>query len=146
MLSVDELRLVEGFDGTLVDGLRPYVGVWPLAGDGGINLNTAPAWVLAQLTRGTDISGMEPVSEGDVRAILDAREDGLICSEAGGGEACTSIQELFGGESISPPMQDRSDFFVVRAIARVVDVERSIEAVLDRSDPAAVQRLAWRAR
>ena len=146
LLSVDELRLIEGFDGTLVDGLRPYVGVWPLAGDGGINLNTAPAWVLAQITRGTDISGMQPVSESDVLAILDAREDGLICSEASGGEACTPVQELFGGESISPPMQDRSDFFLVRAIARVVDVERTIEAILDRSDPAAVQRLAWRAR
>ncbi len=147
LLSVDELRLVEGFDGALVDGLRPYVVVWPLAGDGGINLNTAPTWVLAQLTRGTDVSGMQPVAETDVRAILDAREEGMICGEAAGGTAgCTPVQQLFGGESIRPPMQDRSNFFVVRAIARVVDVERSIEAIVDRSDPAAVQRLAWRAR
>ncbi len=146
LLSVDELRLVEGFDGTLVDGLRPYVVVWPLAGEGGINLNTAPPWVLAQLTRGTNVSGMRPVNEGDVRSILDAREDGVLCSASTAGAGCTSVQELFGGETISPPMQDRSNLFLVRAIARVVDVERSIEAVVDRSDPAAVQRLAWRAR
>ncbi len=147
LLSLDELRLVEGFDGPLVDGLRPYVAVWPLAGNGGINLNTAPSWVLAQLTRGTDVSGMEPVDETDVRAVLDAREEGIICSEAAEGTAsCTTIQQLFGGDSISPPMQDRSNFFLVRATARVVDVERSIEAVLDRSDPAGVRRLAWRAR
>jgi type II secretory pathway component PulK len=146
LLSVDELRLIEGFDGTLVDGLRPYVDVWPLAGDGGINLNTAPSWVLAQITRGTDISGMRPVDESDVQAILDAREEGVLCAAAAEGAGCTSVQELFGGESISPPMQDRSDLFLVRAIARVVDVERTIEAVVDRSDPSAVQRLAWRAR
>ncbi len=144
LLSLDELRLVEGFDGPLVDGLRPYVAVWPLAGDGGINLNTAPSWVLAHLTRGTDVSGMRPVDESDVARILDAREEGVLCGVAGPG--CTSLQQVFSGESIRPPMQDRSNFFLVRATARVVDVERSIEAVLDRSDPAAIRRLAWRAR
>jgi hypothetical protein len=41
-------------------------------------------------------------------------------------------------------MLDRSNVFVVRAIARVVDVERRIEAVLDRSDPTAPLRLSWR--
>jgi len=146
LLAIDELRLVEGFDGPLVDALRPYVTVWPLAGTGGINLNTAPSWVLAQLTVGTDVSGMRPVEEEDVRRILDARDDNVLCSAASAGGGCTPIQELFGGETISPPMVDRSTIFRVRATARVVDVERSIETILDRSDPAAIQRLAWRVR
>lgn len=144
LLSVDELRLVDGFDGALVDALRPYVTVWPLAGSAGINLNTAPSWVLAQLERGSDVSGMRPVEEEDVRRVLDAREEGLVCGEAAEGAACTSVQELFDGETIRPPMADRSSVFLVRAIARVVDVERRIEAVVDRSDPAEPLRLSWR--
>lgn len=144
LLSVDELRLVEGFDGPLVEALRPYVTVYPLAGGGGVNLNTAPPWVLAQLTRGSDISGMRPVEEEDVRRILDAREEGILCASSDQGAGCTSARELFDGETISPPAADRSHVFVVRAIARVVDVERRIEAVLDRSDPSAPLRLSWR--
>jgi type II secretory pathway component PulK len=146
LLSIDELRLVDGFDAALVEALRPYVAVWPLAGGGGINLNTAPSWVLAQLTVGTDVSGMRPLEEDDVGRILDLREEGVLCSTAEAATDCTPIQELFGGETISPPMLDRSSFFLVRATARVVDVERRIEAVLDRSDPTAIRRLAWRVR
>jgi len=144
LLSLDELRLVEGFDGALVEALRPYVTVYPLAGSGGLNLNTAPSWVLAQLTRGSDVSGMRPVEEEDVRRVLDARDEGIVCSATGEGSECTPALELFDGESISPPMLDRSSVFVVRATARVVDVERRIEAVIDRSDPQAPLRLSWR--
>jgi len=144
LLSLDELRLVEGFDGALVEALRPYVTVYPIAGTGGVNLNTAPSWVLAQLTRGSDVSGMRPVEEEDVRRVLDAREEGLVCSGSTEGAACTTVRELFDGENITPPMLDRSNVFVVRAIARVVDVERRIEAVLDRSNPGAPLRLSWR--
>jgi len=144
LLSLDELRLVDGFDGALVDALRPYVTVYPIAGTGGVNLNTAPSWVLAQLTRGSDVSGMRPVEEEDVRRILDARDEGVVCSASDEGEGCTTAQELFDGETMSPPMLDRSNVFVVRAIARVVDVERRIEAVIDRSDPTAPLRLSWR--
>jgi general secretion pathway protein K len=144
LLSVDELRLVEGFDGPLVDALRPYVTVYPLAGGGGVNLNTAPPWVLAQITRGSDVSGMRPVEEEDVRRILDAREEAILCASADQSAGCRSALELFDGETISPPAADRSHVFLVRAIARVVDVERRIEAVLDRSDPSAPLRLSWR--
>lgn len=144
LLSLDELRLVEGFDGALVDALRPYVTVYPLAGTGGINLNTAPAWVLARLTRGSDVSGMRPVEEEDVRRILDARDESLLCTGAAVGPECTPVSDLFDGESVSPPTLDRSNVFVVRATARVVDVERRIEAVIDRSDPTLPARLSWR--
>lgn len=144
LLSLDELRLVEGFDGALVEALRPYVTVYPLAGSGGVNLNTAPSWVLAQLTRGSDVSGMRPVEERDVGRILDAREAGLICTGAAVGAECTAVRDLFDGETVSPPALDRSSVFVVRATARVVDVERRIEAVIDRSDPQQPLRLSWR--
>ena len=146
LLSVDELRLVEGFDGRLVEALRPYVEVYPLTGAGGLNLNTAPSWVLAQLQRGTDVSGMRPVQEEDVRRVLDARAEGPLCSAEAQGEDCVPVTELFGGESLAPPVADRSRVFRIRAVARVVDIERSIETVIDRSTPSEPVRLSWRVR
>jgi len=146
LLSVDELRLVDGFDGALVDALRPFVGVYPLVGGGGINLNTAEPWVLAQLLRGSDVSGLRPLEEEDVRRIVETRDEGPICGgepQAGG---CTPLTELFEGETIAPPPTGHSTVFTIRAIARVVDVERRVEAVVDRSDPSALVRLAWTVR
>lgn len=45
--SVDELRLVRGFDANTVETLRPYVTVLP--GHTSVNVNTAPERVLAAL-------------------------------------------------------------------------------------------------
>jgi type II secretory pathway component PulK len=145
LLSVDELRLVDGFDGPLVDALRPFVGVHPLVGGGGINLNTAPPWVLAQLQRGSEISGFRPLEEEDVRRIVEAREEGPLCAGEGATAAnCTPITEVLGTDTLDPAPTQRSNVFRVRATARVVDVERRIEAVIDRSDPAELVRLSWR--
>jgi general secretion pathway protein K len=146
LLSLDELRLVEGFDGRLVEALRPYVGVYPLVGGGGLNLNTAPSWVLAQLQRGTDVSGMRPVEADDVRRVIEAREEGYLCGPQAQGEGCIALAELFEGESIEPPATERSQVFLVRAVARVFDVERTIETAIDRSEPAEPVRLSWRVR
>jgi type II secretory pathway component PulK len=145
LLSVDELRLVEGFDGPLVEALRPYVGVYPLGGGGTINLNTAPSWVLAQLTRGGAVGGYRPIEEETVKRILDAREKGLVCASATEVNGCTTLADLFGGETIEPAASSgSSSVFRVVARARVVDVERSIEAVIDRSKPSEPLRLSWR--
>ncbi|RIL00221.1 MAG: hypothetical protein DCC71_19020 [Proteobacteria bacterium] len=144
LLSVDELRLVEGFDGRLVEALRPFVGVYPLVGGGGINVNTAPPWVLMQLLRGTDVSGQRPLEEDDVKRIVEAREESLLCAGETQAPGCMPLAELLEGEQLAPTPAERSSVFVVRAIARVVDVERRIEAVVDRSDPAEPKRLSWR--
>jgi type II secretory pathway component PulK len=145
LLSVDELRLVEGFDGRLVEALRPYVGVYPLVGGGGINLNTAPSWVLAQLTRGNAVEGFRPLDEDTLKRILDARDKGLICAAATQVNGCTTQAELFASDTIQPlPASGPSKVFSVRARARVVDVDRSIEAVIDLSKPSEPLRLSWR--
>lgn len=145
LLSVDELRLVDGFDGPLVEALRPFVGVYPLVGGGGINLNTAPPWVLAQLQRGSEISGFRPLEAEDVKRIVEAREKGPLCAgEAATAPNCTPLTEILGTDTIEPTPTMRSSVFRVRATARVVDVERRIEAVIDRSDPAELLRLSWR--
>jgi general secretion pathway protein K len=145
LLSVDELRLVEGFDGKLVDALKPFVGVYPLVNGGGVNLNTAPPWVLIQMLRGTDVSGLRPLEEKDVRRIVDARDEGLVCSgESPAPDCSTSVAELFDGEQLAPAPAERSSVFVVTAVARVMDVERRIEAVIDRDAQEGPKRLSWR--
>jgi len=59
MASVDELRLIRGFDAQTVRALLPYVTVLPLA-TSTINVNTASAVVLAALT-GIDLQTAERI-------------------------------------------------------------------------------------
>jgi type II secretory pathway component PulK len=172
LLSVDELRLVQGFDGRLVDALAPYVGVFPLApksGDEaedatipglGVNPNTAPSWVLALLYHGDPAGGRELAKADEVAAIVKEREKHLLCERAGGdapgaeddgaltSEACVDLLEAADVDpsSIFPPPTWESDFFTVAAEATVGEIRRRLEVVVDRSDPSDVQRLAWRMR
>jgi general secretion pathway protein K len=148
LLSVDELHWVRGFDAPLVEALRPYVTVHPLAGGAGINPNTAPPWVLASLYHGTAASGYRLVAEDEVRRILNLRERGArLCGagEAGveGATGCVPFSEA-GLESVVPEASTASDLFLVQAEARHGDVVRRLEAVLDRSDVEAPAFLAWR--
>lgn len=142
LLSVDELRRVEGFDGTLVERLRPYVTVYPYVGGGGINPNTAPPHVLALLSF-NDGAEVRLADEATVRDLLRIRLDGrLVCAEQSS-EECTPITELVTN-AIFPEPSFESDVFVVTARARVGDIERGIEAVIDRSVGAQPLLLSWR--
>ena len=143
LLSVDELRLVEGFDVALVDAMRPYVTVFPFTG-GGINPNTAPSHVLAALYHGT--SGDHRLADEEtVRRILKLREGTVLCEESAQNPACTPILEV-GLEGIYPSPTYTAEVFEVRAEARYGQVRRTVEAVIDRSNPAEPLILSWRVR
>lgn len=149
LLSVQELRLVEGFDARLVEALEPYVDVYPLAGGAGINPNTAPTWVLALLYHGN--AGEEALADEDsVARLAKAREEGLLCGDAGGNESCLHIREASADKidpnNIFPAPTLQSEVFHVRSEARIGEIRRRVEAVLDRSDPLAPRLLAWRMR
>jgi type II secretory pathway component PulK len=172
LLSVDELRRVQGFDGKLVEALAPYVGVFPLApkagGEGeeavatglGVNPNTAPSWVLALLYHGDPAGGRELAKADEVAAIVKEREKHLLCERAGGdapgaeddgaltSEACVDLLEAADVDpsTIFPPPTWQSDFFTVAAEASVGEIRRRLEVVVDRSDPSEPRRLAWRMR
>lgn len=142
LMSVDELRLIEGFDAKLVDAMRDYVTVYPYAGGGGINLNTAPPHVLALLYY-DDGEDLVLAGRKTVRRILEARKDGgLICPEEQSVEGCTPIREIVTN-AIYPPPTFRSQVFSVRAEARVGDVRRVVVAVIDRSEVESPQVLSW---
>jgi type II secretory pathway component PulK len=147
LLSVDELRLIEGFDGKLVDALHHYVTVYPYARGAGINLNTAPPHVLALLFYNDGVT-QQLAPESMVRAILKAREgDGLICPEGQSAEVCTPITQIVtNANTIYPPPTTASQVFTARAEARIGDVQRTIEAVIDFGQPGDPQLLSWLVR
>jgi type II secretory pathway component PulK len=143
LLSVDELRHVEGFDARIVDALRPYVTVYPYVDGGGINPNTAPPYVLSLLFFDDGVR-LRLAGEDTVRSILKIRkEGGLVCGEGQSAEGCTPIHSLVTN-AIFPEPRYTSDVFTVTAFAQVGDVARRVEAVLDRSTGAEPQLLFWR--
>jgi type II secretory pathway component PulK len=153
LFSVDELRLVEGFDADLVEALRPYVSVYPYAPGGcdreqvgcGINLNTAPPYVLGLLYYDDGVE-LRLAPEDVVRQILELRQKGeLICPPSQQEEACTPIGEIVTN-AIFPPPTWTSELFVVTAEARVGEVRRTLEAVVDRSQGSALRLLSWQTR
>jgi type II secretory pathway component PulK len=153
LLSVEDLRLVEGFDADLVEALRPYVSVYPHAPGGcdsenigcGVNPNTARPHVLGLLYSNDGVE-LRLVSEDVVRQILDLRQRGeTICPASQKEEACTPIGEIVPN-AIFPPPTFSSELFVVRSEARIGDVRRTVEAVLDRSEGTHVRLLSWQPR
>ena len=146
LLALDELRQVEGFDGRLVEALRPYVSVYPLAATWRLNLNTAPPWVLTKVQLKEPTSS-RPVSDDWAYDVLETRKESLICAEKMG--ECFSPAELglqTGDDEVDPPQFDKADMFLVRARARVGAVERTLEVVVDATQPPVLTRLAWTMR
>jgi general secretion pathway protein K len=146
LLSVDELRAVEGFTPELVEALRPYVTVYPYTGSNiGINPNTAPPWVLALLYTG--VSGdTHLVEEEDVRRILETREAGaLLCADEASHPSCTPLRSILP-DGVFPEASFAADVFVVTAEARAGDAVRTVTAVVDRSELAKPKLLAIHSR
>ncbi len=145
LLSVDEIALVEGFDEPVVEALRPYLTVFPYVDGGGINPNTAPPWLLASLFVGT-AGDRRLAGEDQVRAVLRARERGeLLCPGELNAPGCTNYEPIVEGKIYPEPAWESSVFQVV-AEARYGEIRRSVEAVVDRSEPSQPRFLAWRVR
>jgi type II secretory pathway component PulK len=145
LLSVEELRLVEGFDGPLAGALASYVTVYPYGGTEGVNLNTAPPHVLGLLYYDDGVE-LRLAPEDVVRQILEIRQKGeTVCPPSQKEEACTPIGEIVTN-AIFPPPTFSAELFVVTAEARVGDVRRSIEAVVDRSQGTQIRLLSWQPR
>ena len=147
LLSVAELGLIEGFDVQLVEAIRPYVTVYPLVKANGINLNTAPPHVLSLIYSG--VSGdRRLVSEDTVGRILKLRDEGrVVCTGSAPALDCVTLSEVDLGEgSLFPPTElpDESNSFTIKAHASVGQIDRTVVAVIDRSELAAPQLLFWR--
>jgi type II secretory pathway component PulK len=153
LLSLEELRLVEGFDARLAEALRAYATVYPFAPAGcgqpergcGVNLNTAPAHVLALLYYDDGVE-KRLATEDVVRRILRVRsEGGLLCGEGASVEGCTSIREIVPN-AIYPPPTFSAQVFEVAAEASVGDVRREVDTVVDLAQPLIPRLLSWKLR
>ena len=144
--TVDELAMVEGFTGVLVEGLRPYVTVHPSRFDAqGINLNTAPPHVLATVYHGS-LGSRQLASEDTVRRILRVREDGnILCTDAGADDRCILANEIIdGGVFPEAKLPGEARVFVVESEATVGEIRREIHAVIDRTQPSKPTIVEWR--
>jgi general secretion pathway protein K len=148
MLSIDELGMIEGFDAKLVRALTPYVTVYPPVNAQGINLNTAPPHVLTAVYHGTS-GDRRLIKDDDVERILKKRDEGkIICDQTQvDPDRCVPLGEMLDG-TLYPESQlpASSKVFTVVAEARVGKISRSLEAVIDRSNPAQPRVLTWRYR
>jgi type II secretory pathway component PulK len=123
LMSVQELGLVEGFDTTLTEALKPYVTVYPFTGASGVDINTAPPHVLASASHGTDAT-RRLLGEDEIRQILRVREEGsLFCDKRERDpDRCRTLAEANLEGSIFPPVKLPiiSRTFTVVSRARVV--------------------------
>ncbi len=118
MASVDELRLVRGFDAQTVKALLPYVTVLPVATNI-INVNTAKPKVLAALVDRLDLPTAERIAEERLGKPFNNTSD--------------FIKKLPPGPA--PPtagMDVRSNYFLVTLDTSIGRLERRSEALLQR--------------
>lgn len=147
-LSFEEIGLVEGVDPQLLDAMRNYLTVHPIGGTAGINLNTAPPWVLKLVSAG--VSGDRRLLDDDtVREIwrLREQEDKILCEDSGSDpERCVSLAEARIEGSIYPEttLPATARVFRVVAEARVGALTRRMEAIVDTRSLEGPQLLSWR--
>ncbi len=119
MASVDELRLVRGFDAKTVAALMPYVTVLPVASNI-INVNTASPAVLAALVQDLDL----PTAQ----RIADERRDNPFNNvEAFKSKLPPGLARPASGLSV------KTDYFLITVDTSIGRHERRSEALLQRS-------------
>jgi len=128
LASVDELRLIRGYDAKTVDALRPYVIALPVPTD--INVNTAPAPVLAALVPGLDIATATQIASGRVANPM--RDVGAFRARLPGGIAAPQ-----SGIAV------KSDYFLVKLETSIGRQERWTEALLQRDAGGKSTTLLW---
>lgn len=148
LLGVEELRMVEGFDAAIVEAMTPYVTVYPLVSNQGININTAPPHVLTAMYHGSS-GDRRLVSPDSAQRLLRERESGrIVCDESSAApDQCLPLGDFLDG-SLYPPVQlpARATTFEVVSEATVDDVTRRLEVVIDRTRPISPRLLRWRYR
>jgi type II secretory pathway component PulK len=149
-VSVDQLGLVEDVDPPLLEELRHYVTVHPVAGSAGINLNRAPPWVLKLVYSGT--SGNRGLIDDKLAEdLIRLREKGkLVCDDQGADPRCVARNEVGNGDlgngSIYPEasLPAQPTVFRVVASAQVGNITRRFEAIYDTRPIPGPQLLSWR--
>jgi type II secretory pathway component PulK len=156
LIALGELAAIPDMDDDLLDALDFYFTTLPLfpAPDRiGVNPNTAPAHVLATIYQG-DSSGRALLGrEGNDREVwnvLRARKEGRTFCPSEEADRCVTFQSEVGDEgTVFPPLQFQSDIFEIVSEGRFAATEGApparvrIRAIVDRSDPYAIETLFY---
>lgn len=118
LLRIDDLRTIAGVDPATVEALRPFAIVLPVPTQ--VNINTAPAEVLAAMIPDADI--------GSARRFV-ARRERTYFQNLGQAQA-----QIDGQPALQPTLFSvASGYFIVRGMVRFDRVEASSETLLERS-------------
>lgn len=129
--SVDELRLIRGFEAEAVQKLKPYVIALPAAT--AININTAPPAVLSALFANLPVSAAEQIAAARAKAPFSSVAE--LSARAGGQAPVDQID-----------LAVKSSYFIVVAETRFGRLERRSEALIFRSaDGKQAARVLWQA-
>lgn len=136
MVSSSELALVKGFTPEIVKALEPYVTALPLRAPIGtgspvplatpINVNTAPAPVLAALVANLDAAG--------AARLLDVRE-------GKGFETITQFTDIVGADKVTARADISSNHFLVTATGEAGRGQVQLHTLLYRDPTGKVQVL-----
>lgn len=129
-----ELRWVRGMTPEIYRALAPLVTVWPAEG-GSVNINTAPAPVLASI----NIAGeLAPLSQSDLEALLQAR------GEVGFDDvnAAFAVPPFAGRQFDLSQLGIASDWFMLHAETEVAGRRYRATALLRRDGDRQVQVVA----
>lgn len=119
LLRLDDLRTVPGFDAAAIDALRPFATFLPEPT--AVNVNTAPAEVLAAVVPDLDLSG--------ARRFVARRERTYF-------RDLNDAAQGFDGQPVLPPnlLSVGSRYFIVQGMVRFDRVESVSETLLSRSN------------
>jgi general secretion pathway protein K len=129
MIDIEELALVRGFDSRVRAQLAPFVTALP--GTTGVNVNTAPAEVLAIMVDGLDLD--------PARVLVARRNTSYYRANA------DFIAQL--PKDATVPAQDirvGSDYFLATMRVHSGGAQVSGKALLERQDPARWPTVIWR--
>ncbi len=118
LLRLDDLRTVPGFEPGVIEALRPFTTVLPEATL--VNVNTAPAEVLAAVIPGVDLAA--------TRRFVARRERTFF-------RTLEEAAQQFDGQPVLPAnlLSVGSRFFVIRGMVRFDRVESLSETLVSRS-------------
>jgi general secretion pathway protein K len=124
LVRLDDLRALPGFDAAIVARLEPFVTVIPFVPGAPlpslVNLNTAPAEVIAAVVPGLELAGARRFVERRERSVFRSLEE--------------ASQAINGQPVLSPLLAGvGSNYFLLRGMVRFDRVEVVSETLLSRA-------------
>lgn len=129
LVSISELRAVEGYTAQLVDALTPHVAALPRRAGGGphaINVNTASAPVLAALAPGMTLDDGEALVGGEWQSVDEFAED---------------LPAVADDPALRARLAVSSSWFLLTASTSLGDTRSTMYSLLERNGDSVQTRL-----